>query len=231
MREGKKVNGFVFGVSSTLNNLFVRRYIFGFSKKIKSIILGRLEVQSARKISDLRFSKNIAFFKTLLNVFPQQNDLKRKHVINIFMLDLINSYRGFRHAMGLPTRGQRTWSNAWSAYRSNTLLRQFKIKLSKRMYSSISLSDLNVAYLAEQINNLWRLQWEEEWKFSRKQRQGQTKKSKTFFNVDLKMIASANINLKKKKKNYLVGFDSGFTKFVFKHSGKQQIQKKKHKFL
>lgn len=94
------------------------------------------------------------------------------------------------------------------------------------MYTTVSLSDLNVAYLAEQVNNLWRLQWESEWKFSRKQRQGQTKKSKTFFNVDLKTIASANINVKKKK-NYIIGFDPGFTKYVFKQSTKTPLLKKK----
>ena len=70
------------------------------------------------------------------------------------MLDLINSYRGLRHAFGLPVRGQRTWTNAWSCYRSNLILRQFKIKLSKRLYTSITISELNIAYLAEQINSL-----------------------------------------------------------------------------
>jgi hypothetical protein len=143
------------------------------------------------------------------------------------MLDLVNSYRGLRHSFGLPVRGQRTWSNAWSSYRSNLTLRQFKIKLSKRLYTSITISELNIAYLAEQINSLWRLQWDSEWKKARRQRQLQAKKSRNFYKVDLKTIASANVsvNNKKKKLNYVVGFDPGFTKYVIKQNLKFKLGK------
>ena len=37
---------------------------------------------------------------------------------------------------------------------SSTPIRQFKLKLSKRLYTSITISELNIAYLAEQINSL-----------------------------------------------------------------------------
>ena len=138
------------------------------------------------------------------------------------MLDLINTYKGLRHSFGLPVRGQRTWTNAWSTYKSNLTLRQFKIKLSKRLYTSITISDLNIAYLAEQMNSLWKLQWDAEWKKAKRQRQLQAKKSRNFYKVDLKTIASGNVSVreKKKKANYVVGFDPGFTKFVFKQSVK-----------
>jgi hypothetical protein len=136
------------------------------------------------------------------------------------MLDLVNSYRGLRHAFGLPVRGQRTWTNAWSVYRSNLSLRQFKIKLSKRLYTSITINELNIAYLAEQINSLWKLQWDSEWKKAKRQRQIQAKKSRNFYKVDLKAIASANVSVNDKKKNasYVIGFDPGFTKYVIKQS-------------
>jgi hypothetical protein len=93
-------------------------------------------------------------YNILLNIVPQDRELRKKVIFNVFMLDLINSYRGLRHSFGLPTRGQRTWTNAWSVYRSNLLLRQFKIKLSKRLYTTITINELNIAYLAEQINSL-----------------------------------------------------------------------------
>jgi hypothetical protein len=142
------------------------------------------------------------------------------------MLDLVNSYRGLRHAFGLPVRGQRTWTNAWSSYRSNTTLRQFKIKLSKRLYTSITINELNIAYLAEQINNLWKLQWDSEWKKAKRQRQVQTKKARGYYNVDLKTIASANVSVKDDKKaNYVIGFDPGFTKYVLKQSLKYKNSK------
>jgi hypothetical protein len=148
-------------------------------------------------------------------------------VFNIFMLDLINSYRGLRHSFGLPVRGQRTWTNAWSTYRSNLILRQFKIKLSKRLYTSITISELNIAYLAEQINSLWKIQWDSEWKKAKRQRQIQAKKSRNFYKVDLKAIASANVSVNDKKKNssYVIGFDPGFTKYVIKQSLKYKQNK------
>jgi len=164
-------------------------------------------------------SKNIVFYNILSDVVPDGKDLKTKHIFSIFMIDVINSYRGSRHSLGLPTRGQRTWTNAWSSYRSNTTLRQFKISLLKRLHTSITINELNIAYLAEQINNLWRLQWESEWKKAKKQRQDQAKRNKNYFTVDLKAIASGNVTSKEKKgNNYIIGFDPGFTKYVLKQS-------------
>ena len=39
-------------------------------------------------------------------------DLRREEALNIKRLIEINSYRGKRHRMGLPLRGQRTKTNA-----------------------------------------------------------------------------------------------------------------------
>ena len=162
-------------------------------------------------------SKIITIYKIFSSIVPNKKDLKKKMIFNIFILDFIGNYKGIRHSFGLPVRGQRTWTNAWSCYRSNLTLRQFKIKISKRLYTSITINELNIAYLAEQINNLWRLQWDSEWKKAKKQRLAQAKKSKNFFKVDLKLIASGNVAIKNKKKiNYLIGFEPGFTKYVFK---------------
>lgn len=218
MREGKKINGYTLNNIEPLSVLFSKENIFGFSKQLKLIVEKRLETKTVNSVSSLKFSKTIGFYNLIFDVFPENNNFKNYFILNVFMLDIINSYRGFRHSVGLPTRGQRTWSNAWSVYRSNLTLRQFKIHFAKRIHTTINLSELNIAYLAEQINNLWRLQWDYEWRFSRKQRQGKTKKSKSFFNVDLKALASGSVGGKKNKKNYLVGFDPGFTKYVFKQS-------------
>lgn len=210
----------MFYSSFSISEFFFKYICYGFSYKLYTLTLLRLESRVEKKLKDYKTSKTVAVYKLLTSVSPENKDLKKKQLFNIFVLDLINSYRGLRHAFGLPVRGQRTWTNAWSCYKSNLVLRQFKIKLSKRLYTSITLNDLNIAYLAEQINNLWRIQWDNEWKKARHQRQGQAKKSRNFYNVDLKTIASANVSVssKKKNKNYLVGFDPGFTKYVMKQS-------------
>jgi small subunit ribosomal protein S13 len=77
-----------------------------------NILTSRLENRIDKKIKDLNTSKVIMVYKILLDVVPSNKELKKKMVFNIFMLDLINSYKGLRHAFGLPVRGQRTWTNA-----------------------------------------------------------------------------------------------------------------------
>jgi small subunit ribosomal protein S13 len=52
-----------------------------------------------------------------------ENDLSRKVLDNIQRLRRIGTYRGRRHAAGLPVRGQRTRSNAQTASYLNKLHR------------------------------------------------------------------------------------------------------------
>ena len=74
---------------------------------------------------------------------------------------------------------------------------------------------------------MWKLQWDNEWKKAKRQRQVQAKKSRNFYKVDLKAIASANVSVKENKKNanYVIGFDPGFTKYVLKQSIKFKNKK------
>ncbi len=225
MREGKKVNGVFLYTSNSLRDFFFKSSSYGFSKKLLGLLHSRLETRIDKKIKEFSVPKMFVVYNILLNIVPQDRELRKKVIFNVFMLDLINSYRGLRHSFGLPTRGQRTWTNAWSVYRSNLLLRQFKIKLSKRLYTTITINELNIAYLAEQINSLWKLQWESEWKKAKRQRQLQAKKSRNFYKVDLKSIASGNVSVKKKQvSNYIIGFDPGFTKYVIKQSLKFKLK-------
>jgi ribosomal protein S13 len=154
MREGKKVNGVFLYTSNSLRDFFFKSSSYGFSKKLLGLLHSRLETRIDKKIKEFSVPKMFVVYNILLNIVPQDRELRKKVIFNVFMLDLINSYRGLRHSFGLPTRGQRTWTNAWSVYRSNLLLRQFKIKLSKRLYTTITINELNIAYLAEQINSL-----------------------------------------------------------------------------
>lgn len=211
--------------SYSLCDFFFKYSSYGFSKKLLGLLQSRLETRLDKKVKEFSISKMFVIYSILLSIVPQDRELKKKVVFNVFMLDLINSYRGLRHSFGLPTRGQRTWTNAWSVYRSNLMLRQFKIKLSKRLYTTITINELNIAYLAEQINSLWRLQWESEWKKAKRQRQLQAKKSRNFYKVDLRSIASGNVSVKKKQaSNYIIGFDPGFTKYVIKQSLKFKLK-------
>ena len=46
-------------------------------------------------------------------------------MLTILRLYLIKTFQGKSHMLGKPVRGQRTWSNGWSSYNSNKLLRTF----------------------------------------------------------------------------------------------------------
>jgi ribosomal protein S13 len=108
LREGKKINGYVFYSSYSLYDFFFRNTCYGFSKKLYIILCSRLENRVENKVKDLKTSKLILIYKLLLSIVPENKNLKKKMIFNIFMLDLVNSYRGLRHSFGLPVRGQRT---------------------------------------------------------------------------------------------------------------------------
>jgi ribosomal protein S13 len=55
------------------------------------------------------FKKNYKFFnKKIADVYPVPIAIHKKHTLNVYLLDMIQSYKGIRHARGLPCRGQRT---------------------------------------------------------------------------------------------------------------------------
>jgi len=143
-------------------------------------------------------------------------------------MELLGIYKGWRHSRGLPVRGQRTWSNSWSSYRSNTLLRSYKIEVAKRLYGENFSKDYFVAYLAEEVNRMWKSQWEKEWYEAKQKRIKSTKNVKNLPKIDLVAMSKLQLgqtsnnnkkNSKKKiqKKNvFTLGFDPGFTKDLMK---------------
>lgn len=78
------------------------------------------------KISKSYYKEIVGFLNHYYSEISSVNniyvDLKR---LNIIRLYLIKSYKGRCHAIGKPVRGQRTWSNAWSTYNNNYILRRF----------------------------------------------------------------------------------------------------------
>lgn len=69
-------------------------------------------------------------FSNFLSINYTVMDVNRLNIIRLF---LIKSFRGKSHAMGKPSRGQRTWSNAWTAYSTNKTLRIFIAECQKKL--------------------------------------------------------------------------------------------------
>lgn len=213
-----------------------------FLKKIKKNLYG-LNINSIKKFiqrSELNYNVYNPTQYLLENIFLSNyqfnnSSFKTRHLLNIYLLNLLGTYRGWRHSRGLPVRGQRTWSNAWSSYRSNLLLRSYKINISKKIYGSNFSNDYFTAYLAEEVNNMWRLQWGSEWLEAKKKRVNLQKNVKNNFKVDLISMSKLQVDavskkkdankIKKSKRNvFTLGFDPGFTKNIIKNNSQNKLK-------
>lgn len=89
------------------------RYIYGIGPKIAKEILKKANIDENIRAKDLTEEQIGTLNKTLRELeTPVEGELKRMVTQNIRRLGEIKSYRGLRHRNGLPTRGQRTRSNA-----------------------------------------------------------------------------------------------------------------------
>ena len=69
--------------------------------------MARLHIHPMAKVSSLR-TKDVQDITAVLSDMTIENDLRRKVRENIQRLRDMGAYRGRRHAMGLPVRGQNT---------------------------------------------------------------------------------------------------------------------------
>ncbi|MDJ0651574.1 MAG: 30S ribosomal protein S13 [Simkaniaceae bacterium] len=87
-------------------------YIYGMGKAVSQEVIEKLGLDPnmrAHNLSDEDVSKLNAM---LTSQYVVEGDLRRQVQNNIKRLISISSYRGMRHRVGLPTRGQRTRTNA-----------------------------------------------------------------------------------------------------------------------
>jgi small subunit ribosomal protein S13 len=92
--------------------VFALPYLYGIGRKTAVDICKRAGVDPDVKTRDLS-DTDVAHLREVIDRdFPVEGDLKREVQQNIRRLIEIGSYRGIRHRKGLPTRGQRTRSNA-----------------------------------------------------------------------------------------------------------------------
>jgi small subunit ribosomal protein S13 len=86
-------------------------YIFGIGKNTALNILKKLSIRPEIRAKDLT-SDQILKLQNEVKELLVEGELKRTIRNNIEILKRIKSYRGLRHSMGLPSRGQRTKTNA-----------------------------------------------------------------------------------------------------------------------
>lgn len=206
---------------SMYNNIFLT---YGLKKKSVLVVENRMEINLNLPLKNLKKNEWELYLECIYDIVPFKLSIQKKHTINVYVLDMITSYRGWRHYRGLPVRGQRTWTNAWSSYKSNWVLRNYKLIVSKKNYNNVPIKDVKVATIAEYVNLTWKQQWDYEW-LSAKNSRLQFKGNKNTIKIDIYAMANYQVmhplklkNLSKKqkqsfKKNYFsLGFDYGFTK-------------------
>ena len=86
-------------------------YIYGIGLTLSREVLKKSGVNPDVRVRDLT-EDDVAKLRNVLADYKVEGDLRREVSLNIKRLVEIGSYRGTRHREGLPTRGQRTKTNA-----------------------------------------------------------------------------------------------------------------------
>lgn len=87
-------------------------YVYGIGQKSAYDILEAAKVESTTRVKDLTDAE-IGRIQDHINAnFTVEGELQRIVAGNIKRLKDIKAYRGMRHAQNLPSRGQRTKTNA-----------------------------------------------------------------------------------------------------------------------
>lgn len=209
-------------------NSFLSKSFFGVSNNFVNVTSARLEINPKYSFNVYGIDKWLALNYLLNDLVPMNKSIKDKLILNINFLFLIRSYRGWRHAFGLPVRGQRTWSNAWTSQKSKNILRDYKFNCFKNGLATNHPDEIKNAFYLEQLNALWKWQWEKEWLLALKKRQAQLKKSRGFKRLEISSLSKVNPNFTKSKKQVIIpiGFEAGFTKNYLKDL-KYKVTKKK----
>ena len=86
-------------------------YIFGLGKSRASSILNKAKVSEEIKVAEWT-DEETGRIRDVVGGFKIEGELRSENQINIKRLMDIGCYRGIRHRIGLPLRGQRTKNNS-----------------------------------------------------------------------------------------------------------------------
>ena len=86
-------------------------YVYGIGRSTANEIVTKAGVNPDTQVKDLT-EDEVVKLREAVEAQEVEGDLRRERSQNIKRLQEIGSYRGLRHRRGLPTRGQRTKTNA-----------------------------------------------------------------------------------------------------------------------
>ncbi len=86
-------------------------YVHGVGRSTSNDLLKKVGIDPDTYVKDLTEEETVKL-RDAVEELEVEGDLRRERSQNIKRLSEIGSYRGLRHRRGLPTRGQRTKTNA-----------------------------------------------------------------------------------------------------------------------
>lgn len=87
-------------------------YIYGVGLTLSKQIIAKTAINPDTRVRDLTEEEVSKIREAIDAGYKVEGDLRREESLNIKRLIEIGSYRGKRHRMGLPVRGQKTKTNA-----------------------------------------------------------------------------------------------------------------------
>ena len=87
-------------------------YIYGIGRSSANSILAKAEVDRDIKVKDWTDDQAARIREIISTEYKVEGDLRSEVQLNIKRLMDIGCYRGIRHRIGLPVRGQSTKNNA-----------------------------------------------------------------------------------------------------------------------
>ncbi|HHW60222.1 MAG: 30S ribosomal protein S13 [Bacteroidales bacterium] len=87
-------------------------YIYGIGRSTARYILSKADVDFDKKVKDWTDDEISKIRQIINDEIKTEGALRSEVQMNIKRLVDINCYRGMRHRLGLPVRGQRTRTNA-----------------------------------------------------------------------------------------------------------------------
>ncbi|KAE8136811.1 hypothetical protein BDV38DRAFT_101702 [Aspergillus pseudotamarii] len=116
---------FILGVNFPERNLVKKslQSFFGIGNNASSRLLARFHIHPTCKVGELA-NKQVLDITAALSEMKIENDLRRQYLDDIKRLKETGTYRGRRHALGLPVRGQRTRTQIKTAVKLNRMERR-----------------------------------------------------------------------------------------------------------
>jgi small subunit ribosomal protein S13 len=87
-------------------------YVFGIGRNRSREILDKAGVDYNTKVQDWSDEQLTSIRRVISDEYKVEGELRSEVQLNIKRLMDIGSYRGIRHRIGLPLRGQRTKNNS-----------------------------------------------------------------------------------------------------------------------